>query len=340
MQVWAFTMAMRMFAIATRNDARLRTKGSWMSLTPFLRISRRQFAAGVLGLAAAGGFGHSVTAQSTPEPQASPSTGADELVVRIEHVGGLRPMEYALIQTPSLSIYADGRVIQPAPVIAIYPPVAITPLNQLRIRPAVVANIIERAIDAGLDREQTIVNPDVMDASTARITVVIGGKPVVSNIYALDVSGPNPASWDEETAHRFGAIQRFAGYVRSLATSLDSGEILEREAPYVVDRLQVVAFIPDPANPLPTGVPDVTAQPLPWPLETSLADLGAVYDPLPGLGLPDLRCAEVSGKDAARVVEVAATGNFISPWEDRGTIYGLFLNPLLPGDSSCQVPQG
>jgi len=310
-----------------------------MSLTAFSRISRRRFAAGAFGLVAAAGVGHHATAQSTPEPQASPSVNADELIVRIDHVGGLRPMEYVLIETPSLSIYADGRVIQPAPVTAIYPPVAITPLNQFRVSQTVVADIIKRAIDAGLDQEQTITNPDVMDASTAQITVVIDGKPVVSSVYALDVSGPNPSSWDAETTRRFEAIRQFANYVRSLATSLDRTEILEREAPYVVDRLQVIAFVPDPANPLPTGVPDLTAPPLQWPLETSLADLGAVYNPLPGVGLPDLRCAEVGGEDAAKVVEVAAQGTLISPWKDHGATYGLFLNPILPGDSGCQVPE-
>lgn len=309
-----------------------------MSLTSFSRISRRKFAAGTLGLTAAAMTSRRVTAQATPAPQASPEGSINAPVLRIEYVGGLRPVELYLMQAPSLLVYADGTVIQPAPVIAIYPPVAITPFNTFTISEDAVANLIERAIKAGLDETQSILNPTVMDATTTLITLNIDGKLVTSDIYALDVNGPKPEEWDSDTTNRFVAIQEFANFARNMATSLDPEDIVKREAPYTPERLEVLAFIPDPANPLSSGVPDLTAPPLIWPLDRSLAEIGAVYERAQdfGFGLPDVRCVEIGGEDAKAVIATAATGNFVSPWKDGEQLYGLLINPLFPGESGCR----
>jgi hypothetical protein len=311
-----------------------------MSLSRFSRISRRRFTAGTLGAIAAGVVGGGALAQATPEPAASPVT-ADMPLVRIEYVGGLRPMELYLLHTPSLLVYADGTVIQPAPVVAIYPPVAITPFNTFTVSKDAVDDLLKRAGDAGLDEPQDIRNSMVMDASTALITVVIDGKPVTSSVYALDANGPTPPEWDEATAQRFAAIQDFANAARNMATSLGADDIVSPEAPYVPERLEVIAFVPDPANPLPSGVPDLTATPLTWPLDRSLEEIGAVYERAQDFGLtePQMRCAEIGGHDAEAVIATAANGNFISPWQDGDQVYGLLLNPLFPGESSCQPVQ-
>lgn len=308
-----------------------------MSLNAFSRISRRSFAAGALGMAAAAKLSSNVSAQATPLADASPVPAADSLVVRIESVGGLRPMETYFLDTPVISIYADGTVIQPAITTAIYPPAAITPLNTFTISASALAQVIERAKAAKLNEPQTITNSMVMDAGTAQITVAVGDEFVVSSIYALHVDGPQPPEWDAATAEIFAGIKEFVGRVQSLATSLDARDIVSREEPYQVERLQVIAFEPDPNNQLPTGIPDLSVPPLPWPLEDSLAELGAVYDPFPTFGLPAARCAEVTGDDAAKVIDTASNGNLISPWESDGTIYGIFFNPILPGDSGCQT---
>lgn len=309
-----------------------------MSLTSFSRISRRRFAAGALGMVAAAGSVTRSRAQATPSPEASPAASAISPVLRIEYVGGYKPLEFYLMEIPSLLVYADGTVLQPAVTTAIYPPVAIVPFNAFTISEDAVASLIERAIAAGLDEPQQIINSGVMDATDTLITVNIDGKLVTSDIYALDITGPKPEEWDAETTNRFVAIQEFASFARNLATSLDPEDIVKREAPYTPERLEVLAFIPDPANPLPSGVPDLTAQPLIWPLDRSLTEIGAVYERAQNLGfiVSEVRCAEISGSDAKAVVAMAEKGNFISPWKDGEQLYGLLINPLFPGESSCQ----
>jgi hypothetical protein len=262
----------------------------------------------------------------------------DAPVLRIEFLGGLRPAEYYLLHTPTLLVYADGTVIHPAFVTAIYPPVAITPFNVFTISQNAVADLIERATAAGLDEAQSIHNPDLFDAGSGFITLKVDGALVTSEIYGLDYTENPPADWDAETTERFNAIQAVADYARSMATSLDAADIIKPESPYTPERLELFAFVPDPAKPLPSGVPDLTAAPLTWPLDRSLEDIGAVYDRAQDFGadLPEVRCTEIGGDDASAVIAVAATGNFISPWKDDGQLYGLLINPLFPGDSGCR----
>jgi hypothetical protein len=312
-------------------------KGPFMTLPPLSRISRRSFAAGALGLVTAARLAGNVSAQATPAAEATPIPAGESLVLRIESVGGLRPMETQFLQTPAISIYADGTVIQPAIVTAIYPPAAITPLNTFTISSSALAEVVERAKAAKLDEPRTITNSMVMDAGTAQITFAAGGGFAISSIYALQVDGPQPPEWDEETAEIVAGIKAFADWVQGLATSLPSSEIVSREEPYQVEQLQVIAFEPDPNAPLPTGIPDLTFPPLMWPLDVSLEELGAVFDPWPGALLPPMRCANLSGDDVRKVVEVAAQGTLISPWEDHGTTYGILFNPILPGDWGCQT---
>jgi hypothetical protein len=327
---------MDMSAIVAQRRALHRMKGPFMSLPSLSRISRRSFAAGALGVAAAALTASKSLAQATPAAQASPVASTETPVVRIEFVGGFRPLEYYILQTPSLLVYSDGTVIQPAPVIAIYPPAAITPFNTFTISEAAVSNLIDRAIAAGLDEPQELIRDDVMDATTATITVAVDGNVMTSSVYALDINGPKPESWDSETMNLYVGIQEFASFARNLATSLDTEDIVAPETPYVPTRLEVIAFEPDAAEPLSSGIPDLTAPPLIWPLDDSLGEIGAVYDRVTGYGLPETRCAEISGSDAAEVIAVAETGNLVSPWQDGETTYGVFINPLFPGESSCR----
>lgn len=307
-----------------------------MSFASFSRISRRSFAAGALGVAAAALTASKSLAQATPAAQASPVAAADAPLVRIEYVGGFRPLEYYILQTPSLLVYPDGTVIQPAPVVAIYPPAAITPFNTFTISEAATSNLIERAIAAGLDEPQELIRDDVMDATTATISVMLDGKAVTSTVYALDVNGPKPESWDSDTMNLYVAIQEFANFARNMAISLDAEDIVAPETPYVPNRLELIAFEPDAAEPLSSGIPDLTAQPLIWPLDDSLSEIGAVYERVAGYGLPETRCVEITGDDAAEVIAVADTGNLVSPWQDGDKSYGVFINPLFPGESSCR----
>ncbi len=278
--------------------------------------------------------------QATPEPIASPAPSGAPLICRIAWSGGFRPMVYYLLNTPALSIYADGTVIVPAPTTAIYPPVAIQPLNSFTISPAAVEEVIARGVAAGLDEQQTIINEMVMDYSTATIELQVDGEIVASSIYGLDLrDSPRPESWDADTMNRFVAIQDFADWVRALIGKLEPEDILTPEAPYTPERLELFAFVADPDDTMAPMIPDLAAPPLTWPLDRPLAEVAALYESSFGYGLKDLRCAEVGGADAEAIRATAEQGNQASPWNDNGTLYGVLINPLLPGDSGCRVPQ-
>lgn len=302
-------------------------------------MSRRVFAAGTLGLAGLAATRTLARGQATPDPMASPAPSGAPLICRIAWSGGFRPMVYYLLNTPAISIYADGTVIQPAPTIAIYPPAAIQPLNSFTISQAAVEEVISRGITAGLDEPQTIINEMVMDYSTASITLAVDGKPVVSSIYGLDLrDSPQPDSWDADTANRFVAIQQFADWVRALISKLEPEDILAPEAPYTPERLELFAFLPGTDETMAPIVPDFSVSPLTWPLDRPLAEVAALYDSNFGYGLKELRCAEVDGADAEAIRATAVQGSQVSPWDDNGTLYGVLINPLLPGDSGCRVP--
>jgi len=127
--------------------------------------------------------------------------------------------------------------------------------------------------------------------------------------------------------------------VRSLISKLAPEDILAPEAPYTPERLELFAYLPDPDETTSPMIPDLSVPPLTWPLDRPLAEVAALYESSFGYGLNDLRCAEVGGADAEAIRTTAAQGNQASPWNDGGTLYGVLINPLLPGDSGCRVLQ-
>lgn len=311
-----------------------------MSKLFMLELSRRHTVA--LGLAAAASLlalGDRARAQrqteSTPEatPQATPEAGP-KLLLRVEWSGGLMPMEYVAVQMPQFSLFDDGTLFRLGPTIAIYPPPALPNVTRMRINQAGIDAIMERAQQAGLNQAQSIANTMVMDAPTTIFTYNDNGTLVKTTAGALIADAPLPSDWDAATIDIYNNLLDLQAFLSGVDTHLPAGAVIEQNMPIAPDRLQVVSFVANPEQPLPSGVPDLNQPPIAWPLSIALADFGAPWLALGGASQP-MHCAEISGEDAAAVVAAAQTGNFNSPWTDDGVTYGLLMRPLLPDEAPC-----
>jgi hypothetical protein len=87
------------------------------------------------------------------EPEPSPisrPTAADELVVRVETLGGLLPPLESERGLPSISIYGDGLVLVPGAVPGIFPGPAGYALDAFRIDADLLDQIVASALGIGL----------------------------------------------------------------------------------------------------------------------------------------------------------------------------------------------
>ncbi len=92
---------------------------------------------------------------STGAPSPSPS---DQLVLRIEQVGGFVAVQYNLTRMPTMSLYADGLLITPGVQTDIYPGPASPALTQQQLSPEAVQLLTQAAIDAGLNTDRDLQN--------------------------------------------------------------------------------------------------------------------------------------------------------------------------------------
>jgi len=248
-------------------------------------------------------------------------TGSEELLLRMELVGGFVPVEHHLLRLPAFSLYGDGRVIVEGPVIEIYPGPALPNLQVTRLSEEAVQAILEAAREAGLmDGDASYDYPCVTDVPSTRFTVVAEGRTSVVEAYALgfDEGGACP-NVDEEARAALVGFQRKLGDLRSW---LPGGSV-GREEEYVPSamRVYVQPYRPDP---------ELAQDPIAWPLEPGLDAFGE-----PAEALPEARCGVVSGDDLSLLLADARQANQLTPWTSGESEYGLMFRPLLPDEHGC-----
>ena len=269
-------------------------------------------------------------------------TGPADLVLRVEVVGGFRPATAVLRDVPPFTLVGNGRVIAPGPQVLVYPGPALPNLQVREVTEAGVQRILRAARDAGLmgpDRHYDY--PLVADAATTRFVLVAGGERHVVSAYALgeeafgeDLGAPtgmeSPAgaerapglSEEERGARR--RLARFRDRLLDLGRWLPPGSVGE-ERPYEPAGLRVFVT-PD----LPVEDPALRQRPLDWPLPEPLAGLGRPLE-----GLPEVRCAVVSGEDLQALRPLLERATELTPWRSGGRTFGLAFRPLLPDESGC-----
>lgn len=302
-------------------------------------LSRRGFAAGGALVGATAAFGHfrrfAGAISATPAASPTAEQPVPNLLVRMETTGG-RPPELDLIAPPDFSLYDDGSVYRLGPVIAIFPPPALPNITRALLSPEGVARIVERARVAGLDEAREFPNPTMNDQGpVVRFFFREGDELVETTVWGATWSSERPPDWDDETWSAFEAVREFVSATQALWGEVDEAEVLEPELPVDLDRLQVIAFEASPDLVLESGIPNLEAPPVAWPLATPLAEIATPIEQITDSALPALTCVELSGEDAAAVIAAARTGDLLSPWSSGDTLYGVLLKPLLPDQTGC-----
>ena len=127
-----------------------------------------------------GGTGSGGSDTGTPTP-----IGSDQLVLRIEEVGGFVAVQYNLTRMPIMSLYADGLLITPGVQTDIYPGPALPALTQQQLSPEAIQLLTQAAIDAGLDSDRDLQTMLVSDMPTTVFTLTIDGQTYTTHVYAL-----------------------------------------------------------------------------------------------------------------------------------------------------------
>lgn len=280
------------------------------------------FVLGACGrLTGGGGGGETGPTGSTGGPGIDHPTGPDELVLRVEQQGGFVPFEYTLTRVPSWSLYGDGRVIVEGPQIQIYPGPALPNLLVFRLTEEGVQAVLAAAEAAGLmDGDASYPDPCVVDVPATVFTTTAEGRTTVVSADALGMGPSACPGVDEEARARLEALW---SKLTDLRSWLPAGQIGPEE-PYVAAEIRVYV------RPY-RGEPDLAREPVTWPLETPLADLG---EPFETAG-ERMRCGVVGGTELGTVRPLFERANQLTPWVSGGERYGLLLRPLLPDEHGC-----
>lgn len=226
------------------------------------------------------------------------------------------PERYLDTSVPFFSLFGDGRITTVGPQMEIYPGPALPPLLVTRISEKGIQTILNEARDAGLmDGDKRYDNPRVADAGTTVFTLVAEGRRNVVEAYALDVG-------DQDGPRQ--RLIRFQERIGNLGELIGTSEIIEEEAGYEVERVQVIT--------MPAAQPessDIEPQRLPWPLTPPLSTFG---NPFRLVSSGQARCAE--SKDPS-LLDALRNATEITIWQSEGKDYTIWPRPLLPDEAAC-----
>jgi hypothetical protein len=258
-------------------------------------------------------------AGAAPTPEPTPPAGAKALL-RVTMQQALPPPS-TFGWLPSVVVTLDGLVLTGGAVPAIFPGPLVNPVVQRQLTPAGWAKIVTAARALGLlsgarDFTGGQLPPGSM---TARLELVADGK-----IHDL-IGDPNrvmvcvTAPCDPQP----GSPEAFGGFLSRLTDLTWVGADVGPEQMHVPAGYAILVGAPPDDQGL--------AQPrIDWPLDGGFASFGtALADGSGG------RCGMVTGADAAALRPALNAANQLTEWRDPtdGTLHGLVVRPLLPGDA-------
>ncbi len=265
-----------------------------------------------------GGDGTSTTG---PDGSIAHPNGASEIVLQVSVGGGFVPVEYNLTLVPQFSLYGDGRVIVPSPVVEIYPQPALPYLQTAIIPEESVQAVLSATREAGLfDPTFDYGRPAITDVGTTSFVINADGTTYRSDIYALGMeSGAGGLTLEQHQAR--AAIAEFRGRVMDLGSFVTSEPTWE---PFQYSALAVYSQAVEPDT--TTGPTDIEPNRLEWPLG-DLSTLGENVQP------EGFKRVVISGQDLAALKPLLDQATIITLWESGGREYHLFFRPLLPEEA-------
>jgi hypothetical protein len=268
-----------------------------------------------LGLAACGSDSDSPAADDSLPPVADAyqhPTGADDVVIQYAEVGGFVPREFAFQQTPNVLVSGDGRVFGPGAQIEIYPGPLLPAVQVQSITEEGIQAILAAADEAGLFTQIDYEQPtNIADASTAQVTINVGGQTYVHEAYALGLA--NPGQPGEETTPERQALADFIAQLMDLPT-LAGADQLGEQTVFESDQYGIEALVVDDLSVYGTDGIEPTV--VDWPAEATVRLADAAM------------CTVVS---AGEVGETLAAANQLTFFTDADVTYQVLAKPILPG---------
>jgi hypothetical protein len=244
-------------------------------------------------------------------------TGGDEVVIRVEQLGGFVTPEMLFARTPSVTVYGDGTVLVPGAHIEIYPGPAYVPLQRGTLSGRDVDDLLALAEELELRGEPVDAGtPPVADAPATRITIDDGDRVTVHEAEALGFHEGVDALTDDQLDAR-ERLERFVDEVSGRAT-----EVADTE--HVPDTFVLRAEEADPSavagddGPADEPGPRVT----PWPVAD--VDLSAART-----------CLEAEGEQAEEVRSVMTDADQLTFFTQDDRTWRVAVRPVLPDEDGC-----
>ncbi|HET9852066.1 MAG TPA: hypothetical protein VFP56_06120 [Candidatus Limnocylindrales bacterium] len=264
--------------------------------------------------------GAAAPASPSASPQAELPVNA-QVRLRLTTIQALPP-EATLGWLPQVVVTLDGRVLSGGAVAAIFPGPLVMPVMERQLSPIGWTRLVDAARAAGL----LGLNPDFTGgqlppgSQVTRLELVADGR-----LYDLRGDATRQiACIQAPCVAPPGTPDAFAGFVNALT---DLGSIVGPENLGPEQRLQPAGYavIVGPA-PDDQGLP---RPPIAWPLAAGFASFGK-----PMLDGSGGRCGSITGADLGPIRPAFDAATQITPWRDPadGSLHGLVVRPLLPGD--------
>ena len=266
---------------------------------------------------------------SAAAPSPSPVAKA-QLTLRVTSEGGFIGPAANLATVPEVSVYADGRIMTPGAVEAIYPGpllpvVAVRDVGQPGAQ-AMIAAI--RA--AGLDKVQANGPGGVPgDTGTTVFLVNVDGAPITTRLVLSGGPGGPPGipGGGGSSDPQVTAARDLLARLNDLSDTWGA-----TAAPAGVYAPTAYRVYVAPGAPVGDGFsPEPTVT---WPLSTPLDQFGVPA--VPDRGIPGLRQGAVLGADAVILGPLLATANLLTPFGSGDKLYTIYVRPLLPDEVPAQ----
>ena len=248
----------------------------------------------------------------------------DAVLLRVEHVGGFMTPAATVSRLPLSSLYADGRLITEGPVDAIYPGPALPNVQVRRLDAAVVQELADRAVAAGVTEPGDLGRPPIADAPSTRFSLATADGTVVREVYAL---AEYRLGADQAESHLTEEQAADRARLRELTTALfEAGQ-----QPTGDGRVPVESYVPAAvaavASPWIDPGDGLAHPEQPWP--------GPALPGKPVGGSLGVGCVVATGDAANAALAAAAAANAATPWVSGGSLWSVQFRPLLPDESGC-----
>jgi hypothetical protein len=224
-----------------------------------------------------------------------------------------------------VTVYADGRIISPAPVTMEYPGRLVPPLQVRAVGADGVRAILAAAAAAGLiGADASYPAVGIADAPDTVFTVVEQGMLTTTRFGALAEATGVPGGQGASEPARKAA----ADFLSRLTDPTDTfGAPAAATSIYAPTAFQVWV---SPGSPEASD-PNLAQEPVAWPLAIPLATFG--MPAVPDAGVAGMRVGVVAGADAATLAPILARANALTPFTSGGAKFAILVRPLLPDEA-------